>query len=81
MATAPDHIDDDAFDDDGIRFLDGDEAREQFDRQARRLLGISGDEFLRRYDAGEYSRPLDDREGNAVMKLRMLTDLVRSNPA
>jgi hypothetical protein len=80
MATVPEHVDDEHVDD-GIRFLDDDEARELFDRQARRLLGISGDEFLRRYDAGEYTATQDDRELDAVMTLRMLTDLVRSNPA
>jgi hypothetical protein len=30
------------------------EARAGFDRACQRNLGISGEEFLRRYDAGEY---------------------------
>ncbi len=55
-----------------IRFLDDDEAREDFDREARRLLGISGEEFISRYAAGEYATPKDDRELRAVMKLVML---------
>jgi hypothetical protein len=76
MATAPDHIDDEHADD-GIRFLDDDEAREQFDREARRLLGISGDEFLRRYDAGEYNRPMEGRMTSDVMMLLMMLDFVR----
>ena len=63
--------------DTGIRFLDDAESRAQFDRQARRLLSISGEEFLRRLDAGEYDSPKDDRELRAVMKLAMLSDLVR----
>ena len=63
--------------DGGIRFLDDDESRAHFDRQAQRLLGISGEEFLRRYDAGEYEEPQDDRQMRAVMKLAMLTDFVR----
>jgi hypothetical protein len=71
MASTPTDVDS------GIRFLDDDESRAHFDRQARRLLGISGEEFLRRYDAGEYERELDDRESRAVMKLTMLTDFVR----
>ena len=71
MAATPTDVDS------GIRFLDDDEARQQFDRQARRLLGLSGEEFLRRYDAGEYDTDLDDRQSRAVMKLAMLTDLVR----
>ena len=68
---------DDADQGDGIRFLNEEESREYFDRQAQRLLGLSGDEFLRRYDAGEYDRELEDRELRAVMKLSMLQDFVR----
>jgi hypothetical protein len=60
-----------------IRFLDDDESRQQFDRQAQRLLGISGKEFIRRYDAGEFDVIQDDRRQRAVMKLAMLADLVR----
>jgi len=70
MATAPVPVK-------AVRFLDDDEARQQFDRQAQRLKGISGDEFLRRYDAGEFNDLQDDRQQRAVMKLAMLTDLDR----
>jgi hypothetical protein len=55
-----------------VRFLDDDEARDDFDREARRLLGISGEEFIRRYEAGDYAAPRDDREQRGVMKLVML---------
>jgi hypothetical protein len=37
--------------------LSDDEARELFDRRARQTLGMSGDEFLRRWDAGEIADP------------------------
>jgi hypothetical protein len=36
-----------------ITILTPEEAREQFDARARELMGISGEEFLRRLDAGE----------------------------
>jgi hypothetical protein len=36
-----------------VHILTEDEAGELFDREARYSLGISGEEFLRRYDAGE----------------------------
>jgi hypothetical protein len=62
---------------DGVRLLNDEEAREHFDGDARRLLGISGDELLRRYDAGYYDRELEDRELRAVMKLRMIENFVR----
>jgi PAS domain-containing protein len=71
MALASERVDS------GIRFLDDDEARQQFDRQAQRLLGISGEELLRRYDAGDLEALQDDRQQRAVMKLAMLADLVR----
>lgn len=35
------------------------EGRSLLDRCARRYLGISGEEFLRRYTAGEYNADLD----------------------
>ena len=71
MASIPTDVDS------GIRFLDDDESRAHFDRQAQRLLGISGEEFLRRYDAGEYETVQDDRQSRAVMKLAMLSSFGR----
>jgi hypothetical protein len=35
------------------------EERAQFDARARELMGISGEEFLRRLDAGEYDEIYD----------------------
>ena len=35
------------------------EGRTLLDRRARRYLGISGEEFLRRYEAGEYDADPD----------------------
>jgi hypothetical protein len=36
------------------RILTEEEGRAMFDEEAQRLLGISGEEFVRRYDAGYY---------------------------
>jgi hypothetical protein len=71
VALAPERINND------IRFLGDDEAHQYFDRQARRLLGISGEEFLRRYDAGEFAVLNDERQQRAVMKLTMLSPFGR----
>ena len=76
MATVPEHVDEE-HEDDGIRFIDDDEARDLFDRNARRLLGISGEEFLRRYDAGKYNGPLEDGEIDNVRAMIMMLDFVR----
>jgi hypothetical protein len=47
---------------DGIIFLGGAESRAYFDTTARELLGMSGEEFLRRLDAGEWHEVIDDPE-------------------
>jgi hypothetical protein len=52
-----------------VTILDQDEGRHLFDREAQRLLGISGDEFLRRWEAGEYDADPDRPE---IMSLAML---------
>lgn len=61
-----------------IRELSKEEGREMFDREARRSLGISGEEFMRRWDEGYYDDP-DDRTKNPpeVMALGMLVDFAR----
>lgn len=61
-----------------VRELSREEGRQLFDRQARRYLGISGEEFLKKWDAGEYGDP-DDRTQNppGVMQLAMLLPFVR----
>ena len=53
------------------------EAREFFDRQARDLLGISGDAFLARLDAGEYADMPDDAEHADILYLATLQGLGR----
>lgn len=52
--------------------LTPDEARAVFDERAQRLLGLTGDEFRRRWEAGELD-PDDDR----VLRLVMLLPLGR----
>lgn len=61
-----------------VRELSREDGRKLLDRQARRYLDVSGDEFIRRWDAGEYGDP-DDRSKNppAVMRLGMLLPFVR----
>ena len=49
-----------------------------FEREAQRMLGISGEEFLRRWDAGEY-RDLPDTPAHwNVMRMSFLIAFVRA---
>ncbi len=58
-----------------IRELTEDEAWQLFDENARYYLGISGEEFLRRWDAGEY-RDNDYRpDHTAIIEVAMLLPL------
>jgi len=51
------------------------EGSAMLDEQARARLGISGEEFLRRWDAGDYAQPEHDQP--AVAKVAMLIPLAR----
>lgn len=53
-----------------------DEAHETFDKNARFYLGMSGNEFLQRWDAGEWQ---DDIDQPGVISMYMLMPLVRPN--
>ena len=56
--------------------LSEEEGRALFDREALRLLGMSGDEFLAKYDAGEID--VDDPSiHSAAIKMEMLLPFVR----
>lgn len=65
MATKTDHCD--------TPELTREEGQELFDRRARKLLGISGEEFLQRWDAGEYS----DSDAPNVASLAVLIPFAR----
>lgn len=56
-----------------IRELSHKDGRLYFDEQAQKYLGISGDEFLQRWDRGDYKNP--DQPG--VMRLSLLIPFVR----
>lgn len=58
--SAQQHIETDVQPTGTIKELSSEEAHELFDRMAQFNLDISGDEFLRRWDAGEYQDLLDD---------------------
>ena len=45
------------------------ESRSLFDRQVRLALDMSGDEFLRKWDAGEFGEDTDRPE---IMRLALL---------
>lgn len=61
----------------GVDILTAEEGRAFFDRKAREELGISGAEFLRRWDDGEFRPVPDTVEGRKVGRLVMMIPFAR----
>ncbi|MBA3413944.1 MAG: hypothetical protein H0U10_01800 [Chloroflexia bacterium] len=57
--------------------LTAEETAEYFDRQARTLLGMSGEEFLRDLDAGRWDDVIDDPDYRDVLYLALFADVGR----
>lgn len=54
-----------------------DEARRMFDEIARKTVGMSGDEFLQKLDAGEFADMPDDWEHMPFIELAMMSGFGR----
>lgn len=57
---------------DPVDYVTEDEGRKLFDAQTRKLLGLSADEFLGKWDAGEYQDVADQAGSRHIMHLAML---------
>lgn len=65
----------------GIKVLSPEEGIVYFDRRSRELVGMSGDEFLRRWDAGEFRPVPDTPESRNLGRLVMLMPFAGRNIA
>ena len=63
----------------GVTILRGQVALDFFEQEVQRLLGMSGDEFLRRYDAGEYEDMEDSLENRNYLRASFLIPFARNN--
>lgn len=53
------------------------EGRRMFDEAAQEWLGISGEEFLRRYDAGEYADLVESEDNRRIVDLYLMIPFAR----
>lgn len=60
-----------------IVWVTREEANRQFDDLARDRLGMSGPEFLRRLDAGEWKDLPDDDEHRSIIEVAFMSALGR----
>jgi hypothetical protein len=65
----------------GVHIVTPEEGVALFDQQAHKTLGISGEEFLRRWDAGEYWPVPDTVEGRKIGRLAMMIPFARRTTA
>lgn len=81
MAVEPDTGDDDDDDEEwsAANVLTPEQGRDVFDEFARTLVGMSGEEFLRRYDAGEFDAVYDDPDYWEVTHLAGLIPFARQD--
>lgn len=77
----PDDLSDDLDDIPGVHIVTREEGIALFDQQARKTLGLSGDEFLRRWDAGEFQPIPDTPEGWKIGRLVMTIPFARRTKA
>ena len=63
--------------DEDVEWVSPEEAWTLFDASARSSLGMSGEEFLRRWDAGEFRGIEEDARGRAYNDLVMLAMTIR----
>ena len=62
-----------------IQFATAEQGRALFDFQARKHLGISGEEFLERWDRGEFRDEADMPGHRHIVYLAMLIPFARSD--
>lgn len=60
-----------------IHWMDDDGARAAFEAAAQRWMGMSGEKFLCRWDAGEYIELFDDPDHIGVLMVATLIPWVR----
>lgn len=48
------------------------EAREVFDREVHRLMGISGTEFMERWESGDFAEIADEPGNHHIMRLALM---------
>jgi hypothetical protein len=64
----------------GVKIVDADEASDIFDALSRQLMNISGEEFLRRWEAGEYADVVDTPDHLHITRLALLIPLAKQKP-
>jgi hypothetical protein len=63
----------------GVTYLTGEAALAYFEREIQRLMGMSGAEFIERYESGEYETLEDIPENWHVLEASFLIPFGKNN--
>ncbi len=63
----------------GVTYLTGQAALDYFEREIQRLMGMSGAEFIERYESGEYETLEDIPENWHVLEASFLIPFGKNN--
>lgn len=74
--TAPEPADDPYFVPEVV-WVSPEEGRRMFDEAAREWAGMSGEEFIRRYEAGEYADMVESEDNRYVVDLVLMIPFAR----
>ena len=79
MATTAPEPSDDSFYVPEVVWVSPEEGRRMFDEAAREWAGMSGEEFIRRYEAGEYADMVESEDNRHIVDLVLMIPLARQN--
>lgn len=77
MATTAPEPSDDSFYVPDVVWVSPEEGRRMFDEAAREWAGMSGEEFIRRYEAGEYADMVESEDNRHIVDLVLLIPFAR----
>lgn len=84
MVSKIQHVEADGADEESVVdpeviFVSAEEGKAMFDEAARTIMGMSGDEFVRRWDAGEYDEIADKAGHRHIIDLVLMIPLWRGS--
>jgi hypothetical protein len=60
-----------------VVYVSPEEGRRMFDEVARQWTGLSGEEFIRRWEAGEYADMVESEDNRHVVELVLMIPFAR----
>ena len=80
MASVPKSVQHDAsVEDPEVVYVRPEEGRRMFDELARKWTGLSGEEFIRRWEAGKYADLVESEDNRHIVELVLMIPFARQD--